>query len=76
MSDEYWNAHGCKVVTGDEDSNLLFDKICEGIDMSIEGDNLQDGQNYGQELHECTTTANGKNQFDMIFYYYIVYFNM
>ena len=43
VSDEYWNAHGCKVVNGDEDSNFLIDEICEGIDMSMEGDNLQDG---------------------------------
>ena len=77
VSDEYQNVHSCKAVTGDEDSNFLIDEICEGINMSMEGDNLQDGQNYGQELHECTTTANGKmNQFDMIFYYYIIYFNM
>ena len=76
VSVEYRNAHGCKVVTGD-DSNFLIDEIYERIDMSVEGDNLQDGQNYGQESHKLTTSANGKmNQFDMIVYYYIIYLNM
>ena len=33
----------------------------------MEGDNLHDVQNYGQELHESKTTENGKrNQFEAI----------
>ena len=28
-SDEYQNAHGCKVVTGNDDLNILMDEICK-----------------------------------------------
>ena len=44
-----------------------MDEICKVMDISMEGDNLQDIQNYGQELHESKTTENGKrNQFEAI----------
>ena len=58
-SDEYQNVHGCN-----DDLNILRDEICEVMDISMEGDNLHDVQNDGQELHESNTTENGKrNQF-------------
>ena len=66
-SDEYQTAHGCKVFTSNDDSNISMDEICEVMDISMEGDNLHDVQNYGQELHESKTTENGKrNQFEVI----------
>ena len=59
-SDKYQNAQGCKVVASNDDLNILMDEIWKFMDISMEGDNLHDVQNYGQELHECTTTANVK----------------
>ena len=67
-NDKYHNAHGCKVVTNNDNSNILMEEICEVMDILMEGDNLHDVQNYGQELHESETTENGKrNQFEVIF---------
>ena len=66
-SDKYQNAHGCKVVTSNDNSNISMDEICKVMDILMEGDNLHDVQNYGQELHESKTTENGKrNQFEVI----------
>ena len=66
-SDKYKNVHGCKVVTSNDDLNILMDEICKVMDISMEGDNLHAVQNYGQELHESKTTENGKrNQFEVI----------
>ena len=55
-SDKYQNVHGCKVVTSNDDSNISIDEICKVMDISMEGDNLHDIQNYGQELHKSKTT--------------------
>ena len=67
VSDEYQTTHGCKVFTSNDDSKILMDEICKVMDISMEGDNLHDVQNYGQELHESKTTENGKkNQFEVI----------
>ena len=45
-----------------------MEEICKVMDISMEGDNLHDVQNYGQELHESKATENGKrNQFEVIF---------
>ena len=66
-SDKYQNTHGWKVVTSNDDSNILMDEICKVMDISMEGDNLHDVQNIGQKLHENKTTENGKrNQFEVI----------
>ena len=66
-SDKYQNTHVCKVVTSINDSNISMDEICKVMDTLMEGDNLHDVQNYGQELDESTTTENGKrNQFEVI----------
>ena len=44
-----------------------MDEICKVMDISMEGDNLHDVQNYGQEWHESKTTENGKrNQSEVI----------
>ena len=44
-----------------------MDEICEVMDISMEGDNLHDVQNYGQELYESKATENGnRNQFEVI----------
>ena len=67
LSYKYQNAHGCKVVTSNDNSNISMDEICEVMDIWMEGDNLHDVQNYGQELHESKTTENVKrNQFEVI----------
>ena len=47
-SDKYQNAHGCKVATSNDDLNILMDEICKVMDISMEGDNLHDVQNYGK----------------------------
>ena len=66
-SDTYQNAHGCKVVTSNDNLNISMDEICKVMDISMEVDNLHDDQNYGQELHESKTTEIGKrNQFEVI----------
>ena len=41
-SDKYQNAHGCKVVTSNDNSNISMDEICEVMDILMEGDNLHD----------------------------------
>ena len=67
VSDKYQTTHGCKVFTNNDDSKILMDEICKVMDISMEGDNLHDVQNYGQELHESKTIENGKrNQFEVI----------
>ena len=56
-----------KVVTSNGSSNISMHEICEVMDISMEGDNLHDVQNYVQALHESKTTENGKrNQFEVI----------
>ena len=60
VSDEYQPAHGCKLFTSNDYSNILIDEICKVMDILMEGDNLHDVQNYGQELHESKITENGK----------------
>ena len=66
-SDKYQSAHGCKVVTSNDDLNILMDEICKVMDILMEGDDLHNVQNYGQELHESKSTENGKNnQFEVI----------
>ena len=41
-SDKYQNAHGCKVVTSNDNSNILMEEIWKVMDISMEGDNLHD----------------------------------
>ena len=38
-SDKYQNAHGCKVITSNDDSNILMDEICKVMDILMAGDN-------------------------------------